>query len=206
MTGQEVQPRLGNSNFGVRWQRSRSEDVCRRFHWSNERGASDWFDVTVDFMGEIWRDKATIAPLCAAGFPSKAVLYCVLNNSPERPKDMSKKSKQPRIRKVRLNSDAISALAQQRQAFRARFGREPGPDDPVFFDPNASSPQPLPLGAAEAQIAIAMERMGADPAIVYAFKKTGVLLTDANYYSVSSADRAAYDAAIDEYERGTKST
>jgi hypothetical protein len=29
------------------------------------------------------------------------------------------------------------------QAFREKFGRDPGPDDPVFFDPDADEPTPL---------------------------------------------------------------
>ena len=34
-------------------------------------------------------------------------------------------------------------LEALRQDFRERFGRDPGPDDPVFFDPTAEEPRPL---------------------------------------------------------------
>jgi hypothetical protein len=36
-------------------------------------------------------------------------------------------------------------LAGLREAFRVKFGREPGPDDPVFFDPEADDPRRLGL-------------------------------------------------------------
>jgi hypothetical protein len=32
------------------------------------------------------------------------------------------------------------ALLEQREAFIKKFGREPGPGDPVFFDPDADTP------------------------------------------------------------------
>jgi hypothetical protein len=32
------------------------------------------------------------------------------------------------------------ALLEQRKAFIEKFGREPGPTDPVFFDPAKTSP------------------------------------------------------------------
>ena len=32
------------------------------------------------------------------------------------------------------------ALAEQKRAFEEKFGREPTPDDPVFFDPDEDEP------------------------------------------------------------------
>jgi hypothetical protein len=43
-------------------------------------------------------------------------------------------------RTIRLNEGAVEALEQQRQLFIERFGREPGPNDPVFFDPDEDEP------------------------------------------------------------------
>jgi hypothetical protein len=34
-------------------------------------------------------------------------------------------------------------LRQQKQLFKEKFGREPGPDDPVLFDPDADAPQAM---------------------------------------------------------------
>jgi hypothetical protein len=33
-----------------------------------------------------------------------------------------------------------AGLISQRQKFKAKFGREPGPNDPVFFDPACDTP------------------------------------------------------------------
>ena len=51
-----------------------------------------------------------------------------------------------RHRSVPLTPDVVSALERQREAFRRKFGREPGPSDPLFFDPDIDTPQELDLG------------------------------------------------------------
>ena len=49
-------------------------------------------------------------------------------------------------RKVRLSdlasAEVRAALEAQREEFVRKLGREPGPNDPVFFDPTVASPQP----------------------------------------------------------------
>jgi hypothetical protein len=35
------------------------------------------------------------------------------------------------------------ALLEQGKAFIDKFGREPGPEDPVFFDPDKDVPTPI---------------------------------------------------------------
>jgi hypothetical protein len=47
------------------------------------------------------------------------------------------------VREIDLTAGARWALEEQRKLFRAKFGREPGPDDPVFFNPDADVPEPL---------------------------------------------------------------
>jgi hypothetical protein len=59
------------------------------------------------------------------------------------------------------DDDAVErALEEQLQAFRAKFGRDPGPEDPLFFDPDADEPRPLNRVAIEAGMVAAMERTG----------------------------------------------
>jgi hypothetical protein len=41
---------------------------------------------------------------------------------------------------VKMTPEVHEALFQHREAFRAKFGRDPGPNDPVFFDPDATDP------------------------------------------------------------------
>jgi len=51
-----------------------------------------------------------------------------------------------RVRTLHLSAETRRLLERQLEAFRAKFGREPGPDDPIFFDPAADHPRPLELG------------------------------------------------------------
>jgi hypothetical protein len=34
-------------------------------------------------------------------------------------------------------------MEAQRKLFREKFGRDPGPHDPLFFDPDADEPRPM---------------------------------------------------------------
>lgn len=63
---------------------------------------------------------------------------------------------------------------------------------------------PLPQAAisdpeAHAVLVQAMADVGADPALVYAFQKTGVYVCEENEKRLSKAKRAAFDAAVEEY-------
>src|SRR5262245_19344679 len=84
-------------------------------------------------------------------------------------------------------------LAQLRQAFIAKYGREPGPDDLVF--PDLPHPEHL-----EAMMVEDMRRAGLDPAFIYAFEKAGLLVTEQNQHLIPETDLAQWDAAIAEYE------
>jgi hypothetical protein len=48
-----------------------------------------------------------------------------------------------RISKRQIAERTRAILEAQRQRFRAKFGRDPWPHDPVFFDPNAIEPVPM---------------------------------------------------------------
>jgi hypothetical protein len=51
------------------------------------------------------------------------------------PKSRRRKKKLP-LGVVPMTPLVHQALLEQRNAFIEKFGREPGPDDPVFFDPD----------------------------------------------------------------------
>jgi hypothetical protein len=92
------------------------------------------------------------------------------------------------------------ALQEQRLAFIAKFGREPGPNDPVFFDPNADTPRPLDMDDTEAEVVAAMRKSGVDEAIIYAYQKTGMLMSETNRHAFPADAVKAWNAAIDEYD------
>lgn len=105
----------------------------------------------------------------------------------------------PKKRKIKLDPEGVALIQQQIELFRKKFGREPGPGDPLFFDPDADQPRRLQLEPLEAGMVRMLEEAGIRPEIVYAFEKTGRLVTETNYKKLSKADLAEWEAAIDEY-------
>lgn len=96
-------------------------------------------------------------------------------------------------RSVPINDDVAEVMRVQREKFVAWFGREPGPDDPIFFD--------LPhTEVVEHIMAEGMRAAGIDPALIYAFEKTGRLVTAENHRLIPERDLDEWDAAIREYE------
>ena len=73
-----------------------------------------------------------------------------------------------------------------------KHGWEPDPDDNLFFD------MP-PLEHAEPFMVEAMKQAGLDPAVIYAFEKTGLLVTEANQHLITDVDRAKWEAAVLKY-------
>jgi len=43
----------------------------------------------------------------------------------------------------KLDQESYEAIVRQRKLFIEKFGREPGPKDPIFFDPDCDVPTPL---------------------------------------------------------------
>jgi len=104
------------------------------------------------------------------------------------------------VREREVSRETLEAL---RRDFWERFGRDPGPDDPVFFDPTAEEPRPLGEDGEALFIAMsemAMRRAGIDPAVIYASRKTGLIVTERNQHLLSDEDRADWIEAIFEYE------
>jgi hypothetical protein len=98
-----------------------------------------------------------------------------------------------RFRSIPMTQEMADILQEQRQEFIDKYGREPGPNDPVFFD------MP-PLEHIEHQTVEAMKRAGIDPAIIYAYEKTGRLVTEENQHLLPETALNEWQAAIEEYE------
>ena len=115
---------------------------------------------------------------------------------------MGKASRRKRSRKLvemPINAELLAALDDQLKLFKEKFGREPGPNDPVFFDPNADTPQPINSDDVETEISRAMDLARIEPAKVYAYKKTGLLPSSENWGLLSEDDRDAWSDALNEY-------
>ena len=100
-----------------------------------------------------------------------------------------------------LSDETMVALWRQRQAFEERFGRPPGPDDPLFFDPDLDIPTAITPVKMEAAMTDVMTRAGIDPAFIYAHQHTGLLLTEENVDLVTDAERQEWADAVDRYHR-----
>lgn len=103
-------------------------------------------------------------------------------------------------RRVKIDEGgrADKILRKQLKAFRKKFGRDPEPGEPVFFDPDADTPQPIPKAVMEEGMREVAKLL--PPQIGYAYLKTGgLLLTEDNMHKFSDEDLEAWNAAIDEY-------
>jgi len=92
-----------------------------------------------------------------------------------------------------ISPEVADLLQAQRQQFIEQHGREPGPNDPVFFDLP-------PLEHLEHQTVEAMKKAGIDPAFIYAYEQTGRLVTEQNQHLLPESALDEWQAAIEEYE------
>ena len=105
---------------------------------------------------------------------------------------------------IPLDPESVAALKTLEAEFEQKFGRKPGPGDPIFFDPDSDTPQAMNVQKVTDELAFTMVRAGIDPALIYAFRKTGLIVTEANEGKLLPEDLAEWHAAIDEYERSEK--
>jgi hypothetical protein len=106
-------------------------------------------------------------------------------------------------RKVSLSPAMVEIIEHQREMFREKFGREIGPHDPIFFDPGAAEPRPLPPIYPTALESLAVEA-GVRPEVAHAIVKTGVFLMMENEHLYTDEDKADYQAAVEEYRERAK--
>ena len=95
---------------------------------------------------------------------------------------------------IPMDPELQALLHEQHERFRERFGRDPKPDDPIFFDLP-------PLEHSEFYAVQDMRRAGLAPELVYAFEKTGLLVTTMNQDLIPEKALGEWDAAIAEYFR-----
>jgi len=96
--------------------------------------------------------------------------------------------------------------------FREQFGREPGLDDPLFFDPGVAAPQFLSDKSTDEiwkSLLQAAGDSGIDPAIVYAIvyamNKTGRIVTEANLELQTDSEVQEWSDAVNEYRQKIES-
>ncbi len=104
-----------------------------------------------------------------------------------------------RSQSIPIDSDMMEALKRQEQRFIDKFGRTPGPNDPVFFDPSAAEPRPILDEVLDQHLLEAMHRAGVYPAVIHAYQKTGRLVSKENQKFLSRQERQEWKDAINEW-------
>jgi len=105
---------------------------------------------------------------------------------------------------IPINHETAEIIAQQKKLFREQFGRDPEPEDPLFFDPGATTPQFLSDESTSEvwkSLLQAAGDCGIDPAIVYAMNKTGRIVTETNLHFLADAELQEWNDAVDEYHQ-----
>jgi hypothetical protein len=102
---------------------------------------------------------------------------------------------------IQVDRDQAAALEAQVRRFEEKFGRPPGPDDPLFFDPGADEPQPVSLTGLETETVGMLEAAGICPAWIYAYQHTGGLLPRPDGGFATPRDQAEWDEVISRYVR-----
>lgn len=100
---------------------------------------------------------------------------------------------------VRLDQGGIAMLHAQSRHFEEKFGRPPGPADPLFFDPDADEPQTASLTGVENETVAMLEAAGISPAWIYAYQHTDGLLPRPDGSFNSERDSAEWHETIDRY-------
>lgn len=101
---------------------------------------------------------------------------------------------------VPLDEQTAALIQEQLQAFRAKFGRDPEGDEPVFFDPDCDVPAALMPEKMEEETVQAMEAAGIAPELViHAYRRTGRIVTEDNQHKLSPEAIDEWNEAVEEY-------
>ncbi|MFD5564351.1 hypothetical protein [Kitasatospora griseola] len=94
------------------------------------------------------------------------------------------------------------AIKRQLDAFRAEFGRAPGPGDPVFH-PDADTPLPRPeerITEMLGEMAVLAEQSGIDPAYIQVWKKLGHVVAEDTQRLFSVAEVHAFSDTVRSFQ------
>ncbi len=102
-------------------------------------------------------------------------------------------------RRVPMSDGLANELSAHMERLKGYYGRELQDDDLLFPDTQ--------LEHVEHHMSQAMQRAGIDPALIYAFEQTGLMVSEENQDSLSDDDLAAWYGAIEEFRNaGGQST
>jgi hypothetical protein len=94
--------------------------------------------------------------------------------------------------------DLADMFREQQERFREKFGRDPGPDDPVIFDPDADEPRPLDVDQTMAEMLAGLSE-DTPPymrAVLETMAEVGYLITEENRHTFSAEEIAVWERAL----------
>ena len=100
-------------------------------------------------------------------------------------------------RSIIMSSELEEAFEEQRKKFIEKFGRERTSDDPIFFDPDADTPQPYSEENFKKTLVEDMRKAGIDERYIRAYKKTGLLVTQDNIDLLTPEELEEFEAAME---------
>ncbi|MBI5545414.1 MAG: SEC-C domain-containing protein [Deltaproteobacteria bacterium] len=95
-------------------------------------------------------------------------------------------------RDVPLHPEVEKLLPEIEKEFAQRHGRPMGPGDRIFDG--------IDVEDVTRKMVDAMRATGVAPAYIYAYEKTGLLLTEDNRHLMQTKDVEEFEAAMDEYD------
>ena len=95
---------------------------------------------------------------------------------------------------VPMTKEVSELLKQHRANLEKKLGRPVQPDDPVFPELAALSEEDL-----KKQLIDDFQKVGIRPVLIYAFEKTGLMVTEQNKHLIPDVDLAEWDDAVEEY-------
>jgi hypothetical protein len=106
----------------------------------------------------------------------------------------------PRKQLVRLTPEGLHLVHELRARFEQKLGRAPRPGDAWFFDAEADAAAPIDQHRFDAALIAAMEEAGVNPALVHAYRRTGMLITEQNVAGRSLDELRRWQVALEEFE------
>jgi hypothetical protein len=98
------------------------------------------------------------------------------------------------VRSAPLQPEVAALLPEFQRAFMERHGRRMHPDD-LLVGPD----DPKQLLEFQAKVVKIMREDGIAPSLIYAFEKTGILLTEENRHMMPTSQVEEFEAAVEEY-------
>jgi hypothetical protein len=102
-------------------------------------------------------------------------------------------------RAYHLNDDAIQAIKEIQRRLRVTSPGIAGSDDPLLFDPESDAMQ-APEAKIKEMLGEIADAAGLPPDLAYAIRRTGLVVTDRNKDLLDSAQTAAWNDALAEYQ------